>query len=183
MYHYLFKQYKKKLNQHTSKNGYDAVGVALSVVFFVGLLMIPLGLFIYVLPRLTLEQDVQQFANTVRLDGYVREEVYDAFAGKMQDRGYNQTQIEQGVEVFVLDSPLATQDARYNDGSSLIQNSTNTNPPIVQRGQGKIGIQVVLPSNGGVFRRAVTSFGGEVGDSNRTYNVARVVMSEAVVRP
>lgn len=183
MTHYLFKQYKKKLKQHTSKHGYDGVGVALSVVFFVGLLLVPLGLFIYIMPRLVLEQDVQQFANTVRLDGYVREEVFEEFAGKMENRGYSQSHIENGIDVFVLDSPLATQDARYNDGSSLIQSSTNTNPPVVQRGQGKIGIQVVLPANSGVFRRAVSNVGGDAGDSNQTYKISRVVMSEAVVRP
>lgn len=180
---FIRKQYAKKVKSHTEKHGYDAVGVALAVVFFITILLIPLGLFIFIFPRIVLEQDVQQFANTVRLDGYVREEVYEEFAGKLENRGYSRSNIDNGVQVFVIDSPLAGSDPRFANGSDLIQSGDNTNPPVVQRGQGKMGIQVTLPANSAVFRRAVENIGGEYSDSARTYNIARVVMSEAVTRP
>lgn len=180
---FIKKQYEKKVKSHTNKHGYDAVGVALAVVFFITILLIPVGLFIYIFPRIVLEQDVQQFANTVRLDGYVREEVYEEFAGRLENRGYSRSNIDNGVQVFVMDNPLAVSDPRFADGSDLIQSSDNPSPPVVQRGQGKMGIQVILPANSAVFRRSVENIGGTYSDSARTYKISRVVMSEAVTRP
>lgn len=161
------------------KAGYEAVGTALATVFFVVILIIPLGLFMYIFPRVTLGQDVQQFANTIRLDGYVTSTVFNEFSAVLQERGYTEEEVKAGVDVFVIDSPYAATNPRYQDGKSLIQTTQNLTPPIVARGKGMIGITVKLPANSGVFARATKGVGGNVDAQTRYYKIGRAVMSEA----
>lgn len=189
--------FKRLLTKKRNKEGSEAVGTALSVVLIFLLVMIPIGLFIYLMPRITLEQDVQQFANSVRLDGYVASDVYGQFKDKMIERGYTEQELainhnsSDWLKVYATDIPAGEQGGQYINGRDLIQTSANSKPPVISRGKGKIAIEVVLPANSGVFARAVKQIDttGEsdtyehVKDNARYYKVSRVIMSEAYTIP
>lgn len=195
----LINLYKCKMNKR-DKSGGEAIGTALSTVFIMMLLLIPIGLFVYLMPRITLEQDVQQFTNSIRLDGYVSSAVYGEFKEKMKDRGYTEDELNLEVsdpwlKVYATDIPPSNQGGNYVNGANLIQSPTNLTPPVVSRGNGKIAIQVKLPANSGIFVRSVEQMNNddeseeskqqieEIKDTVRYYKIGKEIMSEAYGGP
>lgn len=191
----------KKTNKR-SKEGSEAIGTALSAMFIMMLIMIPIGIFVYLMPRITLEQDIQQFSNSVRLDGFVDSSVYGQFEQRMLDKGYSINDLkltgaaDDWLKVYAVDIPPSDEQGNYRNGINLIQSDTNPNPPVISRGRGKIAIEVTLPANSGLFTKAVdqtdTSEESEaqrlerlerIKDKSRYYKIGRVIMSEAYSQP
>lgn len=182
-----------------NKEGGEAIGTALSTVFIMMLLMIPIGLFVFLMPRITLEQDVQQFASSIRLHGYVPSTVYDEFEENMMKRGYTSADLvinntgDDWLQVYAID--VDTGDAYPNYVTLIHSDSNLPNPPVITRGNGKIVIKVKLPANSGIFAKSVNQMNpdnksdeGEEKNNNlkdkvRYYNIGREIMSEAYSVP
>lgn len=196
----IIKQIQNKMNKR-NKEGGEAIGTALSTVFIMMLLMIPIGLFVFLMPRITLEQDVQQFASSIRLHGYVPTNVYNQFEQKMMDRGYTSADLvinntdEDWLQVYAIDVDTGDPSSTYPNNVTLIQSDSNLNPPVITRGNGKIVIKVKLPANSGIFAKSVDQMNPDnksdegkeknekVKDKVRYYSIGREIMSEAYSVP
>ena len=193
----LIKKRLKNKQTKRSKNGSEAMGTALSAVFIMMLIMIPIGLFVFVMPRITLEQDVNQFVNSVRLHGYVPTNVYNQFEETMMARGYSEQELtinynnSDWIQVYAIDAEPVNINNDYPNNVSLIQSERNLNPPVISRGDGKIVVKVKLPANSGIFAKSVNQMNPDkdtqtgkqnnedVKDKVRYYNIGREFMSEA----
>lgn len=169
----------RKRNRN-KKKGSIALEAILSggVLFMIAFLLI--GYFTYLYPRYMMDLEVQTLSNEVRMDGRLEPDDYTAFEFNLKERGYTAAEIKSGLKVYAV-SLTDTGENLENSilHSDLIQNTTEEQTPIIERGGAKIVVELTLPSNQGILRNGLGFFGGEVSDNLDNYNFRRVVMSEA----
>lgn len=173
----MFKRLIEKINQKKQKKGDTALSFAIITVIFFVMIMIPFSLFLFVIPRIMVEQDVQVFANSVRLQGYVHESHYDHLESRLASRGFEIEDIQEGLQVEAYGSSLHA-DGNYDlvdvggyvdeDGDYVPVNQSGLDIQHVNRGDGYMVVRLELPGNTPFSR------GLDLGD----YEIERVFVSE-----
>lgn len=140
------------------------------VLFMVTFILV--GYFVYLYPRYMVDLEVQNLANSVKLEGQLTVPSKNVFFENMKNRGYSDTQVlEDGLKVYEKGKPTI----------SLIS-TDKKEAPVVGRNEGQIEIVVTVPAKNAQFLAGgLKWFGGDIEEGMKSYTASRVVMSEVHV--
>lgn len=186
---------KKKRN----KKGAAALEAIIGGGALLMIMVMMVGYFTYLFPRYTLDVQVQNISNTIRLNGGLDWAEYQTFATKLEKLGYSADDLNlSATELTALKTADEADDATVsglqvykstnttaagtpNDASELIETSatdTLDNTERAHRGEENIVVRLVVPANKNLLKGGMSWFGGMLGEGMNRYEVERVVMSE-----
>lgn len=163
---------KKIKDNRKAKKGNVALETVLGggVIFMLTFILV--GYFVYLYPRYMVDLEVQNLANSVKLDGQLTVASKNIFFDNMKNRGYSDTKVvEDGLKVYEKGKPTI----------SLISTDKKI-APIVGRNEGQIEVVVTVPAKNAQFLAGgLKWFGGDIAEGMETYTASRAVMSEVHV--
>ena len=186
-------------NKKRNTKGAAALEAIIGGTALLMIMVMMVGYFTYLFPRYTLDVQVQNISNTIRLNGGLDWAEYQAFTTKLEKLGYTADDINlsaaeltalktadeaddktvSGLQVYK--STNTTTDGTPIDASELIEtSSTDTldNAERAHRGEENIVVRLVVPANKNLLKGGMSWFGAMLGEGMNRYEVERVVMSE-----
>lgn len=175
----------RKLFKHkrAGKAGSVALESVLAGSTLVMVFIMIVGYFTYLYPRYMVDLEVQNLANSVKIEGKLTANDYEVFLENMEERGYDREVVRAGTSVTAknANNPEAGSGIPpIADGTSLIDDATeNINAPTLQRSNGQIVVKVNVPANSEFLGVGLGWFGSDISEGMKTYTVKRVTSSEA----
>lgn len=159
-------------NKNKKSSGYISIETVFSLVAFLMVVLVLVGLFCYTYPRQALEKQVHLLAQQAKITGGLTYDQISDFQSTLKDMGYTakvnayvkgRNQVVLGVAPRNTTYSSCTNTAIYN--------------PFVKRDSGeKIIISVSISANDGLLKGPLAFFGANLFPEN--YTLTETVMSE-----